>query len=336
MNTQPSARSSAWPRKLSRRSFLIGGSALLGSMGYGLFRLYGPKSAVFIARAQRYEGRLQQTVRDGLLAIGLNPLGLRGKRVLLKPNLVEPLHTFPHRTTHPAVVLAVAEVFLSWGAHVVVGEGPGHVRDSELALAESGLDDPLDVAKLEFIDLNREDVDWVTNAGRATRLEGFHIPHAVLGADLLVSLPKLKTHHWMGMTAAMKNLYGVLPGMLYGWPKNVLHRAGIPESVFDINASLPRLLAIVDAIDCMEGDGPIMGSLKPMGLLIIGNNLPAVDACCARLMGLNPARIAYLHLAAGRLGPVDDAYIEQRGERWQPLVSPFRMLDCPHLKNLTA
>ena len=85
-------------------------------------------------------------------------------------------------------------------------------------------------------------------------------------------MPKLKTHHWMGLTAAMKNLYGTLPGLIYGWPKNVLHYAGIPQTVVDINASLPPRIAIVDGIVCMEGDGPILGTPKPMGLLAIGLN----------------------------------------------------------------
>ena len=71
-------------------------------------------------------------------------------------------------------------------------------------------------------------------------LEGLYFPRSVLEADLVVSLPKLKTHHWVGMTASMKNLYGLLPGIKYGWPKNVLHHAGIPQTVVDINASAPR------------------------------------------------------------------------------------------------
>jgi uncharacterized protein (DUF362 family) len=87
----------------------------------------------------------------------------------------------------------------------------------------------------------------------------------VVEADLIVSLPKMKTHHWVGVTASMKNLYGTIPGIKYGWPKNVLHHAGIPETVFDINASLPKSIAIIDGIDCMEGDGPIMGTLKQWG-----------------------------------------------------------------------
>jgi uncharacterized protein (DUF362 family) len=138
----------------------------------------------------------------------------------------------------------------------------------------------------------------------------------------------------MGLTASMKNLYGVLPGLVYGWPKNVLHHAGIPETVYDVNASLPALVAIVDGIDCMEGDGPIMGSLKPMGLVVVGTNLPAVDATVARIMGLPPERIPYLALAANKLGPLDEARITQRGEKWQDVASPFQILDAPHLRKM--
>src|SRR4029453_3535680 len=95
--------------------------------------------AVFIARGQRYEGDLQRTISDGLRTVGLDTTQLRGKRVLLKPNLVEPTRSVPHLTTHPAVVLAAADVFRRFGAEVIVGEGPGHVRDTEMALVESGL-----------------------------------------------------------------------------------------------------------------------------------------------------------------------------------------------------
>ena len=132
----------------------------------------------------------------------------------------------------------------------------------------------------------------------------------------------------------MKNMYGTIPGIKYGWPKNVLHHNGIPETVYDINASLPRTIGIVDGIDCMEGDGPIMGTLKHMGLVLIGNCPAAIDATMCRLMEVDPGQVSYLRLAADRLGPIDDSRIEQRGERWQGLASPFEILDKPHLKHL--
>ncbi|HET6884361.1 MAG TPA: DUF362 domain-containing protein [Pirellulales bacterium] len=321
---------------LARRSLLIGaGAAAAGAAVLPWLRtLFARPAPVFLARGQRYDGALEQTIRDGLIATGLDPAALRGCKVLLKPNLVEPSRQSPQVTTHPAMVVAAAEVFRRWGAEVAVGEAPGHLRDTELAVAESGLAEALDAARLEFRDLNYEEPVWTKNAGGASRLPGFWFPRSVAEADLVVSMPKLKTHHWVGMTAALKNMYGVLPGIQYGWPKNVLHHAGIPETVCDINASLGKTIAIVDGILCMEGDGPIMGTPKPMGLVAISTNLTALDATCARIMRLEPKRIGYLNLTAGRLGPLEERLIAQRGESWRELATPFKLLDKPHLTAL--
>ena len=326
------------PAMIDRRALLVGGgAALAGLLGYASVRdMLEKPSRVDIAKNQRYDGPLVQTIRDGLLATGLTPESVRGRKVLLKPNLVEPTRTAPHMTTHPAMVLAAAEAFRGWGASVTVGEGPGHVRDTDMALVESGLQAALDSVDLPFADLNYQDVAWVQNAGRASKLPGFWFPQAVVEADLIVSLPKMKTHHWVGLTASLKNLYGVIPGIKYGWPKNVLHHAGIPETVFDINASLPQTLAIVDGIVCMEGDGPIMGSPKPMGLVLVGTNPTAVDATCARIMGVVPNRVRYLSLAGRTLGPLRERSIEQRGEAWQSVAKPFAILEKPHLRQLMA
>ena len=98
----------------------------------------------------------------------------------------------------------------------------------------------------------------------------------------------------------MKNLFGVMPGIVYGWPKNVLHYAGIGPSILDINAAVRPHLAIVDGIIGMEGDGPIMGTPRRPGVLVMGTNLPAVDATCARLMGIDPVAGG---LPGGRVGP---------------------------------
>ena len=205
------------------------------------------------------------------------------------------------------------------------------MRDSDLALDESGIGETLDLLKLPFSDLNYQESVWTNNAGGYSKLSGFYFPQSVAEADVVVSMPKMKTHHWMGVTASMKNLYGTLPGLRYGWPKNVLHQNGIAETVADINSSLPKTLAIVDAIDCMEGDGPIMGTAKHMGLVVMGANPAAVDATVCRLMRIDPTAVPYLALIEDRLGPLDDALIDQRGERWQGLDQPFELLDKPHL-----
>jgi uncharacterized protein (DUF362 family) len=296
-------------------------------------RLIARREAVFLAKNQRYDGDLPKTIADGLAAVGFDLASLRGKTVLLKPNMVEPRRDAPQLSTHPAVVVAAAEVFRRHGARVLVGEAPGHLRDTQLALDESGIGEALDDAGLAFADLNYQDVKPVSNVLRASPLKEICFPRAVHEADLIVSLPKLKTHHWVGITAAMKNLYGLLPGIKYGWPKNVLHYAGVPETVVDINAAAPPAIGIVDAIECMEGDGPIMGSAKHLGMIAVGANLPALDATCARVMGFGPERISYLQLSDA-LGPIAESQIEQRGEAWQGLCSPFEVLDVPHLNEL--
>ncbi len=340
MRTLPSDhQTKAGAVTFTRRDWLMAACAGITAMlGWKWVKSLGPRprASVFIAKNQRYDSGLEQTIRDGLVASGLDVNQLRGKRVLLKPNLVEPYKRAPHMTTHPAMVLAAAEVFRGYGATVVVGEGPGHVRDTELALVESNMFDALADASLPFADLNYEEVGWTPNRGNASRLAGFYFPRSIQEADLVVSMPKMKTHHWVGFTASMKNLYGTIPGVKYGWPKNVLHHNGIPETVFDINASLPKTISIVDGITCMEGDGPIMGSAKQMGLIIIGTVPTAVDATIARIMGLEPSRVPYLDLAADKLGPIDDRRIQQRGERWQPLVNRFQILAKPHLLPMVA
>jgi uncharacterized protein (DUF362 family) len=305
----------------------IAGCALLG-------RWWRNPQPVFVAKNQRYDGPLAPTIRDGLGACGLDLAWLRGRRVLLKPNLVEPCRNAPQMTTHPAVVIAAAEVFADLGADVRIGEAPGHVRDTDWALVESGFDDALREAKLPFADLNYQESRPVTNRGGKGKLDQFFFPRDVLEADLIVSMPKLKTHHWVGMTASMKNLFGTLPGLIYGWPKNVFHYTGIPQAIVDICASLPRTIAIVDGILCMEGDGPIMGTPKPMGLLLVGGNCTAVDATCARIVGFEPARLQYLAMAAGWLGPIDEQRIPQRGERPAEVADRFELVRAPHLDRL--
>jgi uncharacterized protein (DUF362 family) len=125
----------------------------------------------------------------------------------------------------------------------------------------------------------------------------------------------------------MKNLFGLMPGMVYGWPKNVLHQAGVMHSILDINATFRPHLAIVDGIVGMQGDGPIMGEPKAAGVLVMGRSLPAVDATCARIMGVDPARVDYLRASSGWLGPIKEHNIEQRGEAIEAVKNPFKLMD---------
>jgi uncharacterized protein (DUF362 family) len=326
---------------MNRRNFLtgMGGLATIG-MGTNLVRERDERSLraqVFIAKAASYEVDLQSLIGDGLFALGLSPSWAKGRTVLLKPNLVEPSLSSPQINTHPYVVRAAADVFHRWGAReVIVAEGPGHCRDGQLVLDQSGLGSVLGESGLKFVDLNYDDVTVVPNRFGATKLSELTLPLTLKRADLIVSLPKMKTHHWAGVTLSLKNFFGVMPGIVYGWPKNVLHHAGICPAILDIAAAVCPHLAIVDGIIGMEGDGPIMGTPRQAGVLVMGTNLPAVDATCARLMTINPWRIGYLAAASGRLGPVAERHIEQRGEPIDGLAQRFQLLDHPSYADLRA
>ncbi len=318
---------------LSRRAFVLGtlGGAALAWSGYALRRQLRRRAwteRVFIGRAPDYGMDLTGLMLAGFREVGLRAEEVQGRRVLLKPNLVETAEGKPQINTHPAVIRAAAEVFRRMGAgEVVVAEGPGHVRDTHLVLEQSGYAEMLRAERLAFVDLNYDDGVRVKNAGGWSRLRHLTLPASLLEADFVVSVAKLKTHHWAGVTLSMKNLFGVLPGSYYGWPKNVLHWAGIPQCILDVTATVRPHLAIVDGIVGMEGDGPIMGPPKAAGVLVLGRNLPAVDATCARVMGVDPWRLSYLARADGHLGPVGEAAILQVGEPISAVATPFALLD---------
>jgi uncharacterized protein (DUF362 family) len=189
---------------------------------------------------------------------------------------------------------------------------------------------------LAWTDLNSDDVHLTKLKSSYTNLKELYLPETLYNADLLVSMPKLKTHHWAGVTLSLKNMFGVVPGSIYGWPKNALHWAGINGSIVDINSSLPiPRFAIVDGIVGMEGNGPLQGQAKQGGVLIFGPDLVAVDATAARLMTIEPRQIKYLTHAAEFLGNLGHDEIEQIGEKLESHQKDFRVIEkFAYLKKL--
>jgi uncharacterized protein (DUF362 family) len=282
-----------------------------------------PASRVLIRRAANYEQELSTLIYESLVEFALP---VKDKVVLLKPNLVglDPLGVM---NTHPAVIAATRESFLRLGAEqVLIGDGPAMDRDTEAIIESVRLREFAGPVARTFVDLNTDDVERVPLSTRASRLKELYFPKTVLGADLLVSMPKLKTHHWAGVTLSLKNMFGVVPGSCYGWPKNVLHWAGIDNAILDINAAIKPDFAIVDGIIGMEGNGPIQGTPKACGALIFGDDPVAVDATCCRVMGLLPERIRYLAAAGTMLGHVNADKIQQVGENIAALTSNFALL----------
>jgi uncharacterized protein (DUF362 family) len=315
---------------LSRRAFLatLPLAAAVAGCGRRPYRrgdfVVPGRSPMAILPASSYDADLADVVYRGL---ELLRQAVAGRRVFLKPNMVE-YESDTSINTHPSVVAGAAAAFLKAGAReVVVGEGPGHRRDVEYLLSGTGLDDVLTEHRLRFVDLNHDDIVRVPLRSRFTGLDAMWLPSELLRSDFIVSMPKLKTHHWVAMTASLKNFFGVVPGAVYGWPKNILHFRGIEQSILDIAATVRPAFAIVDAIVGMEGDGPIMGRPRQLGFLAMGADLVAVDATCARIIGLDPAKMPYLSVGSEYLGNLAERRIEQRGETLNRYRTQFDVLE---------
>jgi uncharacterized protein (DUF362 family) len=312
--------------KVTRRKFLVASAGAATLAGCG-----GPREAlrparVSVVRAASYSQEIYGTVRRILAEQGFNRNGLnvRGRRVVLKPNLVE-FEPNGCINTHPVLVHAALEAFRALGADVRIAEGPGHRRGTLDMADAAGYFETIPDFENVFTDLNVDDVSPVTIPRPVSRLRKLYLPQTVLGCDLLVSMPKMKTHHWAGATLSMKNLFGVVPGGVYGWPKNVLHWAGIHESIADLHSLFPTKFAIVDGIVGMEGNGPIQGRPKAAGVIVSGDDPIAVDATCCRIMKIDPSRVDYLRLAGGAQAAAEQR-IEQTGERVETVATAFDLL----------
>ncbi|MCW5977308.1 MAG: DUF362 domain-containing protein [Bryobacteraceae bacterium] len=301
---------------MPRRLFLPMAAGLACSCGP--LRRPGAESTVAVLHAGSYAADLANLLARGAQLCGLEA---RGKRVLLKPNLVE-FDSANSINTDASVLAAAVELFERLGAaEVMIGEGPGHRRDT-MDLAEQARYRSL-VPRFEqrFVDLNLDE---------AAAVSGFfggdvYLSKKALAADLVVSIPKMKTHHWVGATLSMKNFFGVVPGAVYGWPKNWLHYVGINRAIPALQRIFRRTFAIVDGIVGMEGNGPIQGAPKHAGAIVMGADLVAVDATCCRIMGIDPARVDYIR-AVDDLGNIDADAISQRGESPAALRTDFELI----------
>ncbi len=324
---------------ITRRDFLIGTTALGAGASVSApfflpkyhFNRRPKRSRVAILHAGQYSQELDQVLLNGLQ---LFPLDVRGKTVVLKPNLVDYLPGGAINT-HPTLVLAAGEAFRRLGAKsVVIAEGPGHQRDTQLVLSQSGYEESLRNERIRFVDLNRDELIRTPLRASYTGMKDLWLPRTVLDADFLVSMPKIKTHHWSGVTLAMKNMFGIVPGARYGWPKNILHWKGIQESILDLCATVPIHFVIADGIIAMEGNGPLNGTSRPLGKVVLADDPVAADATCAWLIGLDPGRIVHIREGGRFLGNSRPERIDEVGERIDVPARPFEVV--PEFRHLRA
>ena len=296
----------------------------LGWMARGYaHKFFTPRSRVALATCPSYDADVLDAIRR--VWRDANLPNLRDQRIVFKPNLVDFVAGYP-MFTHPRITQAMIQFAREQGARsIIVGDGPAFRRDTQAILDATGYTTMLAQEKIPFVDLNYDDLVSVPLQGGYTGLKTLFVARTIAEADLLVSLPKLKTHHWTTISASVKNLFGIVPGIKYGWPKNTLHVRGIPVFLAELVRSLPtRACALVDGVVGLEGDGPLFGGAVLSGVLVAGADLVAVDATCARLMGFAPANVDYLNFAAWTgVGAIDENKIELTGESLARLVRAY-------------
>ncbi len=210
-----------------------------------------------------------------------------GQKVLLKPNLLAGKPAEKAVTTHPEIVRAVAQMVQDAGGIVSLGDSPG-IGSAESVARKCGIMavvEELGIAFTPFVDSTK-----IHPRGRT--FQELEVASELLEADVIINLPKLKTHQMMGLTCAVKNMFGAVVGLR----KPRLHlQAGSDKGLFalmllELCEQLKPALSIVDAVVGMEGDGPGSGTPKQIGALLAGSNPLAVDAVATRLVGLNPTQ----------------------------------------------
>ena len=251
-----------------------------------------------------------------------------GQKVLLKVNLVAPSSPALAVTTHPEVLRAVIRLVKEAGGIVFVGDGPG-VGDTETAARVSGLTEVIDAEGASLLAFN--EVAIYENLNN-TIIKKLALTAHLKDMDVLISLPKLKTHCQMAFTGALKNQFGLIPGAAKGqFHFRFQNRASLADLMIDINRTAHTALAIMDGIVGMEGPGPSGGTPRQIGAIISGPDLAAVDTVACDIIGLSPEEVP-VSMAARRAnyGATRLQDIEVIGASLEQLRIPdFKLVKAP-------
>jgi len=265
--------------------------------------------------------QIRQAVQQSLDLIGgIRDIVKPDDMVLINPSWVAPpVEREAGCITIPEVTRAVADIVKDIGARPVIAESSAIGVDSEKVIEQSGY---LKLRELgyEVIDLKSLQTTVDLPVENARVFESIQTWDLVQQADVIISVPKLKTHDQTEMTCSIKKLKGLLTDK----NKKAMHRQGLFEGVIDLLAAVKPSLAVVDAIVCQEGAGPVFGKPVEMNLILAGKDLVAVDAVSARLIGYHPRETLLTVNAAKRgLGVMDPEQIEIVGEQLENVRRRF-------------
>lgn len=267
----------------------------------------------------RVRNSINEGVRKALDLIGDIPYPIHSEtKVLIKPNIMRAEPSIIGTTTNIEVIRAVADIFQEKGAKVIVGEASGNQYNTEDIYSFLKIREQL--RDFEVLDLDQDNIIQV-EIKDAKALKKIGIAETALKADLIISLPIMKTHNLSLVTGGMKNMMGVLPQM----EKWNMHLSGIHQAIVDLNRIVKPHLIVMDAIACMEGYGPAMGYPVEMNLVLAGTDVVAVDTVAARIMKIDLNHVKHLVVAGNQgLGISDLAEIEIKGENLDDVKRNFR------------
>ncbi len=250
---------------------------------------FSPSAPVVLTPCADYGDATVEAALDRVLE-GLGGLGwvTDGMTVGIKANLVSAMKPEECATTHPAVLCALVRRLCARGAHVIIGDSPGGIYNAAFVghvYAASGMDACVEAGA----ELNRDFGETNASFPAARVLKSFTYTSWLDGCDAIINVCKLKSHGMMGMSAAAKNLFGIIPGTMkpeyhFRFP----NEKDFSHMLVDINDFLaPKLkFCLVDAVDGMEGNGPTKGTPRHIGLLLGSASPHTADMVCARLIGL--------------------------------------------------
>jgi len=296
---------------------------------------------VAVFKCPGYEDKkVRQAVRSAVDLIGgLGDVIKPGNKVLLKANLLAPVDPLEAVTTHPAVARAVIELVKEAGGVPVVADSPGYFSRSRgpcRALELCGLKqvaDELCVESLQFEAIENGFIETAVHGG--VQLDSIFAARLALEADVIITLPKLKTHSNTWYTGAVKNMFGAVATRTRKQAHKLASYERFSAALVDVYSVFRPQLAIMDAVIGMEGEGPRHGNPRTAGLILAAKDPVALDAVASKIIGFDPEAIFTTVDATARglgNGNLDD--IELLGESIDEVSVDFekpsgRMVNLP-------
>lgn len=243
----------------------------------------------------------QSTINEAVInAFNLADIQLpKRKNVLIKPNLVG---NFPKNqiaiVTHPSIIEAVCKLLKKNNCKIFIGDSS--FMDTESTFEKSGVEKIAKKYGAKIIIFELDQLIRIKDPG-AKILKEFRIAKTVKDVDLIINIPKLKTHQLMKYTGAIKNLFGLIPG----GEKQEFHKRAYNEKLFasllvDIYQNIKPEINLIDGVIGMEGKGPTSGTPKKVGYILASKDAVSLDVACSWLMGYNPKKILYIKEAIKR------------------------------------